>query len=76
MVSVPVVDLTTSFRDDLAEQVPQHCALLFSRAQKYLAPVAGTVPTNVPTMYPWQGKMGENGGKWRKMGKMGENGGK
>ena len=49
-----------------------------SRAQKYPAPVAGNVPTNVPTMYPWQGKMGENGGKWGKMGekwgKMGENG--
>ena len=50
------------------------------RAQKYPAPVAGTVRTNVPTMYPWQGKMGENGGKWGKMGgnggEMGENGGK
>ena len=48
-----------------------------SRAQKYLAPVAGNVPTNVPTMYPWQGKMGENGGKWgengRKWGKIGKN---
>ena len=43
------------------------------RAQKCPATVAGTVPTNVPTMYPWQGKMGENGGKW---GEMGENGGK
>ena len=34
--------------------------------------MAGTIPTNVPTMYPWQGKMGGNGGKW---GEMGENGG-
>ena len=40
------------------------------RAQKYPAPVAGNVPTNVPTMYPRQGKMGGNGGKW---GEMGEN---
>ena len=45
---------------------------LVSRAQKYPAPVAGTVPTNVPTMYPWPGKMGENGEKWGKMGKNGE----
>ena len=49
-----------------------HC-----RAQKYPAPVAGTVPTNVPTMYPWQGKMGKNGEKWggngEKWGKMEEN---
>ena len=46
------------------------------RAQKYPAPVVGTVPTNVPTMYPWQGKMGKNGGKWGGNGeKMGENGG-
>ena len=63
-----------------AQDSTTHVARITCRAQKYPAPVAGTVPTNVPTMYPWQGKMGENGGKWGKMGgewgKMGENGGK
>ena len=44
-----------------------------SRPQKYPDEVGGSIPSNVPVMYPVPGKMGGNGGKW---GEMGENGGK
>ena len=59
-------------RLQLESTIHRHAATAMRRAQKYPAPVAGTVPTNVPTMYPWQGKMGENGEKWGKMGENGE----